>query len=165
MSKFFGKYREPVLYIFFGFLTTGINYLVYGGGYFLFSKAMQDENAALVANTFAWVAAVAFAYVTVKLFVFQQKSWAPAVLRRELPGFVGTRVFSFAIEQGLLFLFLKVLKNGALARAAQSEWLLQWPAERLSTWYDLCAKVPIMIIVLVLNYAFSKWIFKKGKKE
>jgi len=158
LRALYEKHREIILYVFFGGLTTAVNALVYGGFYFLLLRALGDKNAALTANTVAWVTSVAFAYVTNKLFVFSRKSWAAKVLRRELPSFVGVRLLSFAIDQGLLFLFIDTWKSGILAWVEPQ---LHWPAERLSVWYDLCVKLPIMVIVLALNYIFSKFVIFK----
>ena len=165
MAKFhalFEKHREVILYVFFGGLTTLVNALVYGGFYFLLLRALGDKGAALTANAAAWVASVAFAYVTNKLFVFSQKSWAAKVLWRELSSFVGARLFSFGVEQALLFLFIATWKGGILA------WIeprLHLPTERLSVWYDLGVKVPIAVIVLVLNYIFSKFVIFRKKED
>ena len=161
LRALYEKHRELVLYVVFGGLTTLVDFLVTGAFYFLLRRPMGDENGALIANVIAWAAAVAFAYVTNKLFVFEQKSWEGKVLRKELPSFVGARLFSLGVQEALLFLLLKLWKAGLLA------WLssfIHW--QNLSTWYDLGIKLPVMVIVLALNYVFSKWlVFKKEKQE
>ena len=53
-----------VSYLFFGVLTTAVNYLVYLPLYNLLGIS------AAVSNSIAWVAAVAFGYVTYMPFVF-----------------------------------------------------------------------------------------------
>ena len=50
------KYREPIVYLVFGVLTTVVNYLVYLPCYNLLGI-----NASL-SNVIAWVVAVAFAF-------------------------------------------------------------------------------------------------------
>ena len=164
LRALYEKHRELVLYVFFGGLTSAVDALVHAGSFFLLKKPLGGENATLTAGVGAWVAAVAFAYVTNKLFVFEQKSWEGKILRKELPSFMGARLFSLAVQEALLFLLVKTSwKDGILAWAGPH---LQWPAERLSDWYDLGAKLPVMVIVLVLNYVFSKWlVFKKEKQK
>lgn len=161
LKALFHKHRELLLYVVFGALTTAVNYIVYGGFCLLLRAPLGKDNAALAANVVAWVAAVAFAYVTNKLYVFEQRSWASKVLRRELPSFLGARLFSLAIEEGLLFLFIKTWQDGILAWAALR---LPWPADRLSAWYELGVKLPIMVVVLALNYVFSKFIIFRKKE-
>ena len=60
--------RDIISYIFFGGLTTVVNYLIYLPVY-----NMLGLSAAL-SNAIAWVVAVAFAYVTNKLFVFDKET-------------------------------------------------------------------------------------------
>ena len=56
--------RETLTYLIFGVLTTLVNYVVF----WLFDRLLT-EHWVLVTNAIAFVAAVAFAYVTNKLFV------------------------------------------------------------------------------------------------
>ena len=64
------KHWDMVSYLFFGVLTTVVNYLVYLPLYNLLGIS------AAVSNIIAWVAAVAFAYVTNKPFVFKSHDWS-----------------------------------------------------------------------------------------
>lgn len=135
--------RETVLYLVFGGLTTLVNYIVFWAGIRLFG-----ENMALLVNVVSFVAAAAFAYVTNKLFVFESKSWAPAVLRRELPSFFGARIFSFLLEEAGLWLATGPLHAGDYRLLGVSGVMV--------------AKVLLSVLVVVLNYLFSKlFIFKK----
>lgn len=63
IRAFVEKHWDMVNYLFFGVLTTAVNYLVYLPLYNLLGIS------AAVSNIIAWVAAVAFAYVTNKPFV------------------------------------------------------------------------------------------------
>ena len=85
---------EIFRYLLFGGLTT----IVSIGSYFAFSEALSvngeiSQMGVLVANLFSWILAVAFAYITNKLFVFESKSFKKEVLLREITSFVGARVF------------------------------------------------------------------------
>ena len=85
--------RETVLYIVFGVLTTLVNFVS-----FKLFDVLLGTKLYLVTNVIAWVIAVAFAYVTNKLFVFESKSWALPVIRREIPSFVAARLFSLGAD-------------------------------------------------------------------
>lgn len=70
IRAFVEKHWDMVSYLFFGVLTTVVNYLVYLPLYNLLGIS------AAVSNIIAWVAAVAFAYVTNKPFVFKSHDWS-----------------------------------------------------------------------------------------
>ena len=135
--------RETLLYLVFSGLTTLVNYLVFWLGIRLFG-----EERALLVNLVCFAAAASFAYVTNKLFVFESKSWAPAVLRRELPSFFGARIVSFLLEEAGLWLATGPLRAGDYQLLGVSGVLI--------------AKLVLSVAVVVLNYLFSKlFIFKK----
>ena len=80
------RHYDVLSYLFFGVLTTVVNYLVYLPCYNLL------HISASISNVIAWVAAVAFAFVTNKPFVFQSHDWSASVVLPELTKFVGCRV-------------------------------------------------------------------------
>lgn len=61
------KYREIIMYIIMGVFTTIVNIASF---YILVEIMNVDYKAATVA---AWILSVLFAYITNKLYVFQQK--------------------------------------------------------------------------------------------
>ena len=145
------KYREIILYVLFGGLTTVVNLVVF----WLLNRAI-GENAYLVNNIIAWFAAVVFAYVTNKIWVFDSKSWAFKVIVKEIPEFLLARVFSLAVEEGGLWLLVELLKFDKL-----SFYLLGFEFTG-----KLIAKIVLAVIVVILNYIFSKFIiFARKKKE
>ena len=127
------KYRDVLVYLVFGVLTTVVNYIVYLPCYNLLGLS------ATVSNVIAWVFAVAFAYVTNKPFVFDSHDWSMETVMPELAKFVGSRVASGAIETGIIFVTVDLLRwNGNLMKLATS------------------------VIVVILNYAASKLlVFRK----
>ena len=127
------KYREPIVYLVFGVLTTVVNYVVYLPCYNLLGI-----NAS-VSNMIAWVAAVAFAFLTNKPFVFQSHDWSAGVVIPELTKFVGTRIGSGALETLILFLSVDLAgMNG-------------------NVW-----KLLTSVLVVILNYIGSKLlVFRK----
>ena len=84
IKALFLKYRDILTYLVFGVLTTAVNYLVYLPCYNLLSLSSS------VSNVIAWAEAVAFAYVTNKLFVFHSHDWSWKTVIPELGKFLGT---------------------------------------------------------------------------
>jgi len=141
--------RETVLYLIFGVATTVVNYIVF---HLLYNVLWQQENS-LIANAGAFVAAVIFAFVVNKLFVFESRSWDLATLKREVPSFLAARVGSFGIEEAGLFLAEKVLKLGGVVALSVAGITLDW---------IMVVKLGLSVVVVVLNYVFCKlFIFKK----
>ncbi|MBQ7121372.1 MAG: GtrA family protein [Clostridia bacterium] len=156
IDKFFTK--EIVVYIFFGVLATVLNFVVFWIFHELFlsigwegvshnilpdgsflQKLFDGDAAYLDANCIAWVITVIFAFVTNKLWVFNSKSWKPAVAGKEFVAFIGARLFSFVIETAMMFVFVTLL-----------------------TVPELISKLIVGVVVVILNYIFSKlFIFKK----
>lgn len=127
------KHWDIISYLFFGGLTTVVNYIVYLPCYNLFALS------AAVSNAIAWVVAVAFAYLTNKPFVFRSHDWSLKTVVPELAKFVTCRIGSGLLETGILFLCVD---------------LLQWNG---NVW-----KLVTSVLVVILNYAASKLlVFKK----
>ena len=127
------QYRDVISYLFFGVLTTVVNYLVYLP---LFNWL---GLSATVSNALAWVVSVAFAFLTNKPFVFQSHDWSLPVVPPELAKFLGTRVGSSLLETGIIFLSVDLLAfDGNLMKLATS------------------------VLVVIINYVGSKLlVFKK----
>ena len=62
------KYKEPLLYLFFG----GLTFFLSIGLYWLFTYPLRLTP--LVANALSWIICVAFAYVTSRTRVFKEKA-------------------------------------------------------------------------------------------
>ena len=136
IKELYFKYREIISYLFWGVMSTVVNY----GAYFLCTMVFHLNY--LISNGIAWVAAVLFAFVTNKLFVFESKSWEPKLAFKEFWQFVSARIFSGLLETGMLYLFVDVLG---------------FP--------DAPIKIIASILVVILNYIFSKLIIFKKPKE
>ena len=141
MNKIFSllkKYREILLYLIFGGLTTVVNYIALWLFYDLLGIRVLD---ALGANTLAWVVAVAFAFVTNKIWVFESRDTSQKTLLREILSFLAARVVSLGAESATIYIGVNLL-NGNL-------WLV---------------KLLASVIVVLLNYIFSKLIiFRKAE--
>lgn len=144
------KHKEIILYIIFGALTTLVNFVAY-----ILFDLILDKELYLVTNLIAWVIAALFAYVVNKLFVFEVKAFDAKTITRELLEFLGARVLSFLIEEAGLLLFVEVLafKNIAIDLSF------------FTLTGDLIAKVILAVIVIILNYFFSKFIIFKKKNK
>lgn len=124
---------DIITYLFFGVLTTIVNYLVYLPVYNLLGLS------AAVSNGIAWVVAVAFAYLTNKPFVFKSNDWSRETVAPELTKFVGCRVASGLAETAILFLVVD---------------LMGWNG---NVW-----KLVTNVLVVIMNYFGSKLlVFKK----
>lgn len=127
------KYYDILVYLFFGVLTTVVNYIVYLPCYNLL------HLSAAVSNAIAWVAAVAFAYLTNKPFVFKSYDWSAKTVVPELTKFVGSRVASGALETVIIFVTVDLL-----------------------LWDGNIMKLVTSVLVVVMNYVASKLlVFKK----
>ena len=123
----FLKYQEVVSYL----LSMGVNFAVY----FLVSLFASG----LVANIPAWAAAVAFAFVTNKAFVYENGGWDRATLWPQLRDFTAARLFSLLLEEAVFLIFARLLR---LPEAG--------------------VKVLGQILVVVTNYITGKFfVFKK----
>ena len=121
--------RETVSYVVFGVLTTVVNIVVY----LLFYNALGIHN--LVSNAIAWVAAVLFAYVVNKLFVFRSRTSSAREALREFYLFIAARLFSFVVDELGMLLLVNIAHAGGFV-----------------------SKVIVNVIVMIMNYFFSKWI-------
>ncbi len=142
--------KETVTYVIFGVLTTLVNLLVFKGFDVLFKGKYY-----LFTNTIAWIAAVAFAYVTNKLFVFESKSWKFDVIKKEIPSFLGARIASYFVEQAGLWIFVELLHF--------DEKVFDFILVKLSG--KITAKLIIGVIVVVINYVLSKFIIFSKKRK
>lgn len=128
------KYYDILSYLFFGVLTTGVNYLVYLPCYNLWGFSGS------VSNVIAWVFAVAFAYLTNKPFVFKSHDWSAKTVVPELTRFVGCRLGSGALETAIIWLTVDCLGwNGNMMKLATS------------------------VIVIIVNYLASKLLVFRRK--
>lgn len=129
------RYWDVLSYLFFGGLTTVVNYIVYLPCY------NWLHLSASVSNVIAWVFAVAFAYLTNKPFVFKSYDWSVKTVVPELTKFVGCRVGSGVLETAILFVTVDLLQlNGNIV------------------------KLLVSVLVVILNYFGSKLLVFRRKE-
>ena len=135
----FQKYREQIMYLIFGVLTTIINWLVY----VLLVTAGQDLEAT---NIIAWLIAVLFAYVTNRAFVFKSNATNKKEVFKEIVRFFGSRVATGIVE----IIGFPVLYHIGLNQVL-------WGVD------GFLAKIIVSVTVIILNYVCSKLIvFRKN---
>jgi putative flippase GtrA len=133
LKNLFRSHYDLLVYLIFGVLTTLVDWLVYLPCY----NMLQLSSA--VSNVLAWAAAVAFAYVTNKPFVFRSYDWSWKTVGPELTKFVGCRIGSGLLETAAIFLTVDLLH-----------------------WNGNVMKLILAVVVVILNYIGSKLlVFKK----
>lgn len=139
---------ETMLYLFFGMLTTFVNF-----GIFVIVNWLIGEEYYLISNICSFVCATIFAYITNKQYVFKSKEWYAKIVLREFITFVSARIISFLIieEAGLLFA-VEVLGVNNMVLFSLSGTLI--------------AKVFLAFLAVLINYVLSKFfIFKQRRKK
>ena len=130
----FAKYKQTILYLIFGVLSTIVNILTYA----FCTRNLNIEF--LISNWIAWIVAVLFAYITNKFFVFESKKINIKFLIKELSSFVSCRLLSGIIEMILMYTMI-----------------------RLMSLNDFIVKIITNVVVVILNFIFSKLIIFKNK--
>ena len=97
------KHWEVLSYLFFGVLTTAVNYVVFA------IAAQVFSDSATVCNVIAWVVAVAFAYLTNKPFVFRSHDWSAKTVVPELGKFLSCRIGSGVMETVIILVSVDIL--------------------------------------------------------
>ena len=133
LKELLNKYKGIIRYVFFGALTTVISIAVYS----LFYDFLKIGNTP--SNVISWIAAVSFAFVTNKVFVFEKRSWEKRETLREMGSFFLMRIGTGVLEIALMFLLVDIARqNGTLMKCI------------------------VTVIVIILNYVASKWfVFNK----
>ena len=152
LKKLCAAYREQINYVIFGALTTAVNWIAYyllmlapffASGETSFSAFGKSYKLGyLLANAIAFVAAVIFSYWANRNFVFDEKARGAGAVAKQFLLFVGTRLFSFGVEEALMFVSVEIVGLG-----------------------EIVSKIPVAIIVVALNYIFGKFlVFRKSSR-
>ena len=131
-TSWYNKYKEGLLYLFFGGCTTLINIVT-------FFVCRQFDLGINTSNIIAWVIAVIFAFVTNKLFVFDSKDMSSKKVLKETVNFFISRIISLGVDTVILFAMIDFMHIN-----------------------ELISKIVSNIVVIIVNYVFSKlFVFKK----
>ncbi len=155
LKDLFNKYKEIIMYLVFGVLTTVVgvgSYLIFVeiGAAIGFCDAMGEPTNGLrvVANVLQWILAVLFAFFTNKKWVFEESGKGSFRLLCE---FASSRVITLILDT--------VLTVGTASLLAFLSYKQIWIFTP-----DLIAKCVASVFVVIGNYVLSKlWVFKKGK--
>ena len=124
---------EGARYIIFGALTTFVNVLTY----FALNKVGIQY---IISNIFAFILSTIFAFITNKIYVFASKTWEIKNVIRECITFLASRLVSFLLDTSLLIFLVENISMN-----------------------DFIAKCIVNIVVIIVNYIFSKFfVFKKN---
>lgn len=126
--------REIILYLVAGVLTTIVNII----SYHIFCNIIGIES--LISNGIAWVLSVLFAYVANDRFVFVQEKMTKQQEFKKFIKFITARLFSFGVDEAGMFLFVEIVFI-----------------------HNIIAKIIMNVIVVILNYIFSKVFIFKNK--
>lgn len=129
LYNIYKKHEEIVNYVIAGALTTLVSIV----SYYLFRLIIPYYY---INTTLSWIAAVSFAFIVNRKYVFKSKD---TNIIEEFIKFIGSRLTTLLIEITLMFVLVTLLKVN-----------------------DMIAKLMLQIIILVLNYILSKlYVFKK----
>ena len=128
------KYKSFILYGVFGVFTTIVNIVTYNLCYY------QAGMSNTLSNIIAWILAVTFAYLTNKAWVFDSRSWEWKVLRTEVPAFISCRLATGVMDLVIMYFSVDMMH-----------------------WNAMLMKIISNVLVIVLNYVFSKLIIFKKK--
>ena len=128
------KYKSLIIYGLFGILTGAVNFACH----FICTLCFGMND--MVASVIAWVVAVLFAFVTNRKWVFHSKEDTAGGITTELAKFASGRAVTELIELAMLAVLVEMLHYNALV-----------------------VKLAANVLVVILNYVFSKVFVFKSK--
>lgn len=134
--RLLGQYRSFVLYLVFGLGTTAVNMICY----YLCSRMLHQGS--IPSSLLAWAAAVAFAYITNRKWVFGSASAGARQVLEEMAAFFGCRVLTGILDLAVMFAGVSVLGFA-----------------------DLYIKALSNLVVILTNYAASKMVIFKQRNH
>lgn len=135
IKQLYNKYREVIMYLIFGVLTTVVSLATY---YLLVYTILNPDKALelQIANIISWIASVTFAYLTNRSIVFKSNNKNKL---KEATNFVVSRVATLIMDMLIMFIGVTLLHGS-----------------------DKIIKILSQVVVIVSNYVFSKlFVFKR----
>lgn len=129
------KYKELVLYVVFGVLTTVVSYV----SYWIFTDFLHIPY--MVSTALSWVLSVTFAYVTNRKWVFESRAHGFVPILTEAAKFFASRIVSGFMEMGMMFIGVDLLHVN-----------------------DKIVKLVANVFVILANYILSKLVVFRKKK-
>ena len=133
------NYGEIIRYLIVGVLTTVVSL----GVYYVCVLTFLNPQSALqlqAANVLSWIAAVTFAYMTSRIYVFQSKckDWL-----QEAAAFYSSRLLTLFMDMAIMFVVVTLCGMN-----------------------DKLGKLVVQVVVTIANYIFSKlFVFRVSKKD
>lgn len=161
IKKLYEKYESIILYIIFGVLTTIVSFAVQG-----FSSYIL-KTSVFISTTISWIAAVTFAYVTNRIYVFKSQEHGFSNVAKEAVKFYSARIITYFMEVIIMILcadkfsefFINLFglnkfdyQTGVLSKLKDATHL-----------NEFIFKIIANVIILVSNYILSKLIVFKKK--
>ncbi len=158
MKKLFTKYREIIMYLIFGVLTTAVSW----GVYFLLMSVGRGiigiepgdvESARYIAlytaaQVISWVCAVLFSFFTNRAWVFTDADKSVSV-PKQLAAFASGRLLTLGLDYVITY-------AGAL--------LILRVVDGSENYAETVSKMAAAVVVMAGNYVFGKlFVFRKKK--
>ena len=124
------------MYLFFGVCTTLVNII----SYYVFAHILKCS--VMLSTIVAWVLAVLFAYITNRKWVFESKAKNKKEIFSEIVSFFSCRLATGVVDWLGMYFFVEKLGFN-----------------------DVVIKAIVNIVVIILNYIFSKLIVFTDKKN
>lgn len=136
VKELYEKYKEVINYLVFGVLSTIVNFVTY----YITARLIGIDE--VISSGISWFCSVLFAYITNKIFVFESKTNGMQEFFKEMISFFIARVASGALcDVGTFAIMVKVLHIN-----------------------DIVSKIVTQVMVVIVNYVFSKLIIFRKKK-
>ena len=135
MKELIKKYKPFIFYVIFGVSTTAINIITYAVCY----EHLHIAN--VPSNIIAWTLAVAFAFITNKLWVFGSKNMSAKTILNELWKFITARLAVGLVDLAIMYVAVDICHGPGVV-----------------------FKVVAGIVTIILNFVLSKLVvFRKAK--
>lgn len=134
-NPFYVKYKEMLLYLLFGGLTTIVSIGIFG---VLNVKFGINEH---IANVTSWIFAVMFAFFTNRIWVFAAPTKNAGDFILQMLKFYGGRLFTLVVEELILYIFITKMNINSML-----------------------IKIIAQVVIVILNYIISKVFVFKGEK-
>jgi putative flippase GtrA len=134
LKEFFVKYKEIILYLVFGVLTTAVSI-----GTFALTELVGIHE--LVGNIISWVVSVTFAFFTNRIWVFDAKTDSTKSFFVQFVLFYLSRIATFLVEELIIFVCVTLLHFNPMV-----------------------IKIIAQVIVIILNFVVSKLVVFRKKK-
>lgn len=137
------KYKQVLLYLFFGVLTTVVDWAVSFLLYDVWAEAMESSPWIIhFANVIAWTCAVLFAFFTNRGLVFGSTRRGFLPVLSELGLFAAGRVATLLMQEAIV--------------AVMFDWL---------GFNKYAVKIVAAVVVVITNYFISKFIVFRKKQN